>query len=139
MNVSYKCKVRRRQAVHKKKKRTTVEAIKKGIKCESRMKMSCYFGFLLTGPTGAAINNLRLYLTWDPVPGGDILAGFDAERASSPPPLSNQSFSSLLKCLPWCYLHVGFSPVKLGNRANRYSPNFRPIFYQQSCSLWEMS
>lgn len=54
----------------------------------------CYFGFLLTGPTGTAINNLVQYLTWDLVPGGDILAGFDAEKAPSPPPCSPRQFFS---------------------------------------------
>lgn len=47
----------------------------------------CYFEFLLTGPAGRAINNLVQYLTWDLVPGGCILARFDAERASFPKPL----------------------------------------------------
>lgn len=54
----------------------------------------CYFGFLLTGPTGTAINNLVQCLTWDLVPGGDILAGFDAQRAPSPPPFSPPQFLS---------------------------------------------
>lgn len=54
----------------------------------------CYFGFLLTGPTGTAINNLVQYLTWDLVPGGDILAGFDAEKAPSPPPCPPRQFLS---------------------------------------------
>lgn len=54
----------------------------------------CYSGFLLTGPTGTAINNLVQYLTWDLVPGGDILAGFDAEKAPSPPPCSPRQFLS---------------------------------------------
>lgn len=54
----------------------------------------CYSGFLLTGPTGTAINNLVQYLTWDLVPGGDILAAFDAEKAPSPPPCSPRQFLS---------------------------------------------
>lgn len=52
-----------------------------------------YSGFLLTGPAGTAINNPVLYLTGDPVPGGDALAGFDAERAPSPRPLPPQLLS----------------------------------------------
>lgn len=75
---------------------------------KNRENGGCYFGFLLTGPVGAAINNLLLHLTWDLVPGGDILAGFDAERAAFPPPASPHSASALLKCLPWCCLRVGF-------------------------------
>lgn len=51
-------------------------------------KRICYFEFLLTGPAGRAINNLVQYLTWDQIPGGGILARFDAERASFPKPLS---------------------------------------------------
>lgn len=89
-------------------------ARKQKTKQQKRMKRwrqnwrSCYFGVLLTGPAGRAINNLVQYLTWDLVSGGDILASFDAERAPSPKPLSPYSSSSLLKCLPWCYLCVGF-------------------------------
>lgn len=75
-------------------KKQTLSAGLKGIKCrerrrdEDRKERICYFEFFLTGPAGGAINNLVQYLTWDRVPGGGILAGFDAERASSPKPLS---------------------------------------------------
>lgn len=51
-------------------------------------KRSFYFGFLLTGPAGAAINNLVQSLTWDRVPGGDVLAGFDAESSFPLTPVS---------------------------------------------------
>lgn len=54
-------------------------------------KKELLFWFLLTGPAGAAINNLLVYLTR--VPGGDDLAGFDAERAPSQPPPKAPLFS----------------------------------------------
>lgn len=97
-----------RKKKERKEKKTTTRKKKKRMSRWRQNWRSCYFGVLLTGPSGRAINNLVQYLTWDLVSGGDILASFDAERAPSPKPLSPYSSSSLLKCLPWCYLCVGF-------------------------------
>lgn len=91
------CRLKNKEKRKQRSRRTAVESkkfkLKKATKVKTEQKWSLkewsyYFGFLLTGPAGAAINNLLLCLTWDLVPGGDVLAGFDAERAPSLPPLS---------------------------------------------------
>lgn len=69
----------------------------------------CYFEFLLTGPAGGAINNLVQYLTWDLVPGGGILAGFDAERASPPKPPPPLPLFSLSASAGVIFMLVSFS------------------------------
>lgn len=77
--------------------------LKNGIKQQTIVeKKKRLFWFLLTGPAGAAINDLLVYLTWDHVPGGDDLA---ALMLKEPPPLKAplSSLSASLGVISSCF------------------------------------